>query len=192
MKETNHSMSRKTRTILIVAAILLACFVVVMAIVLIVPHAASANETEIESVEAYNKEHGTDYLYPDPRPQTADLYTNMHTYLYRSGWADRMLRVQFTYVDNYCNLYIQLDADDDLAKEEAFSFLQNFTNLTDEIFLGDNDLPVEYKDQGGNYFAKFEVDNTIYYLNVDSKAENHDSYFFTILNVIVGDTGKTA
>ena len=191
MKETNHSMSRKTRTILIVAAILLACFVVVMAIVLIVPHAGASNETEIESIQAYNEEHGTDYLYPDPPQQTADLYTNKHTYLYRKGLSDQMLRMQFTYAgSNYCTFYVLLDADADLAEEETFSFLQNYTNLNREqtwaVSSGGDSFTVQYRKQGGAYFAKFGTDGALYYLNVESESSDPDGYFGTIVYTIIG------
>lgn len=188
MSETKQKKGFNARTALIIAAVVLACFVVVMAIVLIVPK-NSASQTKIESVAAYNEEHGTDFLYPVPPAQTAELYTDMETFVYRSGWSDQMLRVNFRYVDNLCTLYIQMDADADLASQEAYSFLKEYNGLnrTQNYAMQNSDgvFSIRYKEQGGTYFAKFEADGAVYYLNVDTEGQDHARYFSTIAYAIV-------
>lgn len=181
MKETNHSMSRKTRTILIVAAILLACFVVVMAIVLIVPHGSSAERQEYTSIEAYNEEHGTNYLVPVIPDQTADLYTDRQTYLYSSGWYDLMLLFHFNYAGNLCDFYIQLDKDEDLASRENFAFLSDYNNFDERWIIGSADTEFRYRERNGCFLTKMETDDAIYYLSVETDNEN---LFFTVIGTV--------
>lgn len=190
MNQNKSALSGRTRTILIAAACVLACAVIVLAIVLIVPHGSSAERKEYESIAAYNEAHGTDYLYPIPPEQTAELYTNMHTYLYRTGWSDRLLHVQFTYVENDCDLYIPLEAKDDLLQDENFAFLGEFVDLNHELNFVSADklktITINYRSQSNIYYAGFTENGTDYYLKIDSNVADSEGYFRTILYTIIG------
>lgn len=168
------------RAVLIAAAVVIACFIVVMVIVLVVPR--NSGPQEIDSIAAYNDDHGTDYLYPDPdnNPNTSDLYTEMHTYVYSEGWSDKLLHVSYYYAGIRCDLYVQLDPAEDLAAREEYNFLNNFNERPRQMnFQG---FSITYREQGDQYWGCTTTDDAVYYLHV-AEAD----YAFTMWGAIITD-----
>lgn len=181
-------LSDRTRKILIAVACVLACAVIVLAIVLIVPHDSAAERQEYPSIEAYNEEHGTDYLCPVYPEQTADLYTDRQTYLYRSGWYDLLLQLHFNYSDHGCDFYIQPDKDDDLAAREGFAFLAPYGDLdrSQYVSFSTSSAPTEfrYRELSGSFYTRVETEDVVYYLCVQT--DNKD-LFFTVVSTVFYD-----
>ena len=182
MNQNKSALSGRTRSILIAAACVLACAVIVLAIVLIVPHGSSAERKEYASIAAYNEAHGTDYIVPAIPSQTAELYTDRQTYVYRAGWSDLLLQMQ-------CNYYIQPDKEEDLAAREGFTFLAEYGDLdkswTVSLPESSGDTTFRYRKVGGRFLTKVETEDAIYYLSVDS--EGQEGIFTTVTTAVFHD-----
>ena len=189
MNQNKSALSGRTRSILIAAACVLACAVIVLAIVLIVPHGSSAERKEYESIAAYNEAHGTDYIVPAIPSQTAELYTDRQTYVYRAGWSDLLLQMQFNYSGNSCNYYIQPDKEEDLAARDGFTFLAEYDDLdkswTVSLPESSGDTTFRYRKVGGRFLTKVETEDAIYYLSVDS--EGQEGIFTTVTTAVFHD-----
>ncbi len=180
------------RLALMIAAVVLACFVIVMIIVLVLPprhpgqdeyYLPDLREEQIDSIAAYNAEHGTGYCYPSFN--LSGLYSTQEAAAYYDGRVAVLLYEQFTYDDTTCELYIQTD------EEDTFNIFHTLPTMSPSFGINDEDagiqVSIDAAETNGVWYARAAYKGCLYRFRI--KAESEEKYmnivqavFFSELN----------
>lgn len=164
------------RLALMIAAVVLACFVIVMIIVLVLPprhpgqdeyYLPDLREEQIDSIAAYNEEHGTGYCYPSFN--LSGLYSTQEAAAYYDGRVAVLLYEQFTYDDTTCELYIQTD------EEDTFNIFHSLPTMTSDFGIYNEDAGLDIEvysaETNGVWYARAAHDGCLYRFRIDAETE---------------------
>ena len=164
------------RLALMIAAIVLACFIVVMIVLLVLPprhpgeneyYLPDLREEQVDSIAAYNEEHNTRYCYPSFN--LSGLYSTQDAAAYYDGRVAVLLYEQFTYDETSCELYIQTD------EEDTFNIFHSLPTMTSDFGIYNEDAGLDIEvysaETNGVWYARAAHDGCLYRFRIDAETE---------------------